>query len=95
MLRALVKALSRLAKGIVGAARRLTSRNDINADLVREVTLIVNSQKDSKVCELCRSMDGRRIKMPLLASRNFMFEYGNLEKTKWMGQKKPATPISP
>lgn len=95
MLGALVRILTRLAGTIVKAARRMSGRDDIRADLVVERVLVVNTARDSKVCEFCASMEGRRIKMPLLGSRNFMFEYGNLSKEDGWGRGNLLPPFHP
>lgn len=95
MLGALVARLSSLASGIVKAARQLTGRSQLRADMVDEVWLVVNTMRDTLVCEFCASMNGRRIKVPLLASRNFMAEYGNLDKSSGWGNKNLLPPYHP
>lgn len=95
MLQLLVKSLAKLAKNIVASARRLTGRNDVSADLVSMRVLVIDTQRDALVCEFCASMEGRRIEMPLLGSRSFMFEYGGLEKRSGWGKQNVLPPYHP
>lgn len=92
MLGALLARLTNLAADIVKAARKLTGRRRLRADMVDEVILVVNAIRDSRTCPFCVRMDGRRIKMPLLASRNFLIEYGNLSKLSGWGKQNLLPP---
>ncbi len=87
MLTLLVKALSILGKGIIAKARKVANNKELRADLVVEKELVINSARDARVCKFCREMDGRKIKMPLLASQNFMFEYGQINEKSGYGRQ--------
>jgi hypothetical protein len=95
MLMFLLKQLRKLASSLLNTARKITGRDDLQVDMVSERILVVNAIRDSRTCPFCATMDGRRIKMPLLASRNFLIEYGNLSKPSGWGKRNLLPPYHP